>query len=71
MTRVDRERPSAAEEIRRHTQDEIANAQAAPGSGRRDISEAIVEDVDAAINDTDTALDRGPRDEPGATTGGR
>jgi hypothetical protein len=56
------ERPHAADEIRQNVEDRIANAlnRSADHRGQRDITEAIVQDVDTDINDTDRALDRGP-----------
>jgi hypothetical protein len=57
---TNRERPHAADEIAQHVDDEIANALNTGTARRRDITEAIVQDVDHEINDTDEALDRGP-----------
>jgi len=59
---TNRERPHAADEIRQNVEDKIADAlnRSSNHSGKRDITQAIVQDVDADINDTEEALDRGP-----------
>jgi hypothetical protein len=59
---TNRERPHAADEIRQRVRDKIDDAlnHNSNQPGKRDITQAIVGDVDREINDTDEALDKGP-----------
>jgi hypothetical protein len=60
--RTGSERPHAADEIRQNVDAKITDAlnRGANHPGERDITQAIVQDVGADLNESDEALDRGP-----------